>query len=93
MIGRLAAFNMALQAARDAGMFEGTTSGTGYAMEWTGVWDASFHGTNMAANPTGVVGTFQADAGMANPANVDGAIDLLNDPGFAGVVGSFGAKR
>ena len=77
-----------------ATMLEGATSGTGYAMEWTGVWDATFHGTNMTTAPTGAVGTFQADAGWANPVhNADGAINLLTDPGFAGVVGSFGAKK
>ena len=79
--------------AMEASMLEGTTSGTGYAMEWTGVWDASFHGTSMATHPTGVVGTFQATAGDAQPKNVEGAVNLLTDGGFAGVVGSFGAKR
>ena len=75
-------------------MLEGATSGTGYAMEWTGVWDATLHGAGKATFPTGVAGTFQAAAGMANPAaNDDGAIDLFNDPGFAGVVGSFGARK
>ena len=91
--GRREDYIDALNAAKAAGMLEGTTSGTGYAMEWTGVWDASFHGTNTATLPTGVVGTFQAEAGSANPTEVDGAIDLYKDGGFAGVVGSFGARR
>ena len=91
---RANARNAVLDAMRATDTFEGATSGTGYAMTWDGVWDASFHGTNTGTLPTGVVGTFQADAGMANPAaNDDGAIDLYNDPGFAGVVGSFGARR
>ena len=90
---RRVAYNKALMNARNASTFEGGTSGTGYAMEWTGVWDATFHGNNTSTLPTGVVGTFQADAGSATPRNVDGAINLLTDPGFAGVVGSFGAKR
>ena len=94
----IATFETAQDTARTngeaAGMFEGATSGTGYAMEWTGVWDASLHGNTMSNLPLGVVGTFQAEAGSAHPiANADGAIDLYNDGGFAGVVGSFGARR
>ena len=85
--------DMARTNAAMATMLEGATAGTGYAMEWTGVWDATFHGTNMTTAPTGVVGTFQATAGMANPVTEAGAIDLFDDPGFAGVVGSFGAKK
>ena len=90
----VAAQDIARMNAMNASTFEGATSGTGYALEWEGAWDASFHGTNMSTHPTGVVGTFQADAGMANPVhNEDGAINLLTDPGFAGVVGSFGARK
>ena len=73
--------DMARMNAQMATMLEGATSGTGYSMEWTGVWDGTFHGTNMTT------------AGMANPADVDGAIDLFDDPGFAGVVGAFGANK
>ena len=95
------AYNKAIDAAEKAGTFNGTTSGTGGAHEWTGIWDASFHGTNTATLPTGVVGTFQAvskDAnGWSRPHPVTtsegGAINLLTDPGFVGVVGSFGARR
>ena len=71
-----------------ATMLEGATSGTGYALEWKGVLGChvSRHQHDHGL-PTGVVGTFQADAGMANPVhNADGAINLLTlDPGFAGV--------
>ena len=76
-----------------ASMFEGATSGTGGAHEWSGRWSATFHGNNRSTLPTGVVGTFQAANGTANPVNEEGAIDLLDDGGFAGVVGSFGARR
>ena len=74
-------------------MFEGMTSGTSGAMEWSGHWDATLHGNTKANLPTSVVGTFQADAGMSVPALVDGAINQTTDTGFAGVIGSFGATR
>ena len=90
---RAVAYNTALDLARNASMFEGTTSGTSGAMEWRGVWDASLHGNTKAALPTGVVGTFQAVAGDAVPDLVDGAINQTTDGGFAGVVGAFGASR
>ena len=90
---RLTAFNAALTAAGEAGKFDGQTSGTGYAMQWSGVWEASFHGTNRATLPTGVIGQFQASAGVANPHFIEGAIDLSTDGGFAGVLGSFGARQ
>ena len=90
---RLTAYNAALEAARNAGTFEGMTSGTSGAMEWSGLWDASLHGNTKAALPTGVVGTFQAVAGSAVPVLVDGAINQTIDGGFAGVVGAFGARR
>ena len=90
---RAIAYNAALEAARNASTFEGMTSGTSGAMEWSGIWDASLHGNTKAALPTGVVGTFQADAGMAVPKLEAGAINLSTDTGFAGVIGSFGARR
>lgn len=87
------AFNEALQEARDASLFEGTTSGRGGAHEWKGKWNATLHGNNTATHPTGVVGTFQAVDGMAQPEFVEGAINLSKDPGFIGVTGAFGARR
>ena len=88
------AYNAALKAVRDAGLFEGTTSGTSGAMEWKGVWEASLHGNTKTALPTSVVGTFQADVGDEIPKlNDDGAINRSTDLGFAGVIGSFGARR
>ena len=90
-------FNDAIDAAEMAGMFDGTTNGTGGALEWSGRWDASFHGTNRATLPTGAVGTFQAHSMPAHPHPITtlegGAINLLTDPGFVGVVGSFGARK
>ena len=55
-------------AALSAGtMLSGTTDGTTGALSWTGVWDGSFHGSNTATTPTGIVGRFQADAGTPIP--------------------------
>ena len=87
------AYIAALEAVREAGTFEGTTSGTSGAMEWSGVWDASLHGNTKTALPTGIVGTFQAVAGDEVPDLVDGAINQSTDGGFAGVIGSFGTSR
>ena len=74
-------------------MLSGMTDGTTGALSWTGVWDASFHGTNTATTPTGIVGRFQADAGWHIPThNAEGEINLFLDEGFAGVVGSFAGR-
>ena len=83
----------AVNAAVDGTMLSGMTDGTTGALAWTGVWDASFHGTNMSVMPTGIVGRFQADAGGPTPEhNADGEINLFLDQGFAGVVGSFAGR-
>jgi len=72
---------------------DGATSGTSGSLSWSGVWEAWFFGTNTNSTPTGVAGNFQAVAGTAQPMITDEArIDLFNDEGFAGVVGSFGAR-
>ena len=89
----MAARTLAVRAAKDGTMLSGTTDGTTGALAWTGVWDGSFHGTNMSALPTGIVGRFQADAGTPTPLhNADGEINLFLDQGFAGVVGSFAGR-
>ena len=67
MTGKTRLHNDAIDAAEMAGMFDGTTNGTGGALEWSGRWDASFHGTNRATLPTGAVGTFQAHSKNACP--------------------------
>ena len=73
----------------------GATSGTGNGMVLSGDWDATLRGNTLTTYPTGIVGTFQADAGTGRPSTVPstGAIDEFNDVGFTGLVGAFGAQQ
>ena len=72
---------------------DGTTSGTTGSQSWGGVWEAWFFGTNTANHPTGVAGNFQAEAGTAQPIHTpEGRINMFDDTGFAGVVGSFAGR-
>ena len=77
-------------------MLSGRTDGTTGSMDWEGVWDASFRGTNMSTTPTGVIGRFQAEAGTAEPSSSAEGRILLSGPnadmGFAGVVGAFAGR-
>ena len=71
----------------------GTTTGTTGSQAWEGVWDAWLFGTNKDTYPTGVAGRFQAEAGTAQPVSTpEGRINLFEDEGFAGVVGSFAGR-
>jgi hypothetical protein len=73
---------------------DGTTTGTTGSTSWSGVWEAWFHGNNPTDHPTGVAGNFQAEAGTAQPVQTDEArINLFEDAGFAGVVGSFAGRQ
>ena len=71
----------------------GTTSGYTGSLQWSGVWDAWLFGGNTGTYPTGVAGRFQAARGRPQPfTTLNGAIDLFNDQGFAGVTGSFAGR-
>ena len=70
------------------------TTGIAQSMEWTGVWNGKFRGLNLETLPVGVHGAFHASAGTPLPITTpEGVIKNLEDLGFAGVVGSFGARR
>ena len=72
----------------------GYTTGIAQSMEWTGVWDGKFRGLNTETLPVGVHGAFHASAGTPLPVTTpEGVIKNLEDLGFAGVVGAFGARR
>ena len=72
----------------------GTTSGTTGSQAFTGSWEAWMFGNNTDTYPTGVAGNFQAATGSADPVPTEEArIDLFNDEGFAGVVGSFAGRN
>ena len=74
-------------------MLSGATSGTTGSQAWSGVWDGSFHGTNTATTPTGIVGRFQAEVGTPRPITTpDGRINQFTDEGFAGVIGAFAGR-
>ena len=73
---------------------DGSTSGSTGSLSWSGVREAWFFGTNKSTHPTGIAGNFQADAGTPQRVSTpEGRINLFADEGFAGVVGSFGARR
>ena len=74
-------------------MLSGSTDGTSGALSWSGVWDGSLHGTDMANHPTGIIGRFQATAGTPTPVTTpEGRINQFADQGFAGVIGSFAGR-
>ena len=69
----------------------GTTSGHASGVQWAGEWGvqlAGNGGAQVTQHPTGVVGTFGAQAGT--PSLV--AKDDSPDKGFVGVIGGFGAR-
>ena len=71
----------------------GSTDGTTGSLALDGNWEAWFFGNNLDTHPTGVAGNFQASMGTAQPAQTSEArIDLFDDEGFAGVVGSFAGR-
>ena len=85
------------------GLATGTTMGAAGSRRWTGTWGAAFFGGDAdaaadaaMAHPTGVAGTFNAAFGDPHPlvspsvVNNDKGVPL-NDIGFVGVVGGFGA--
>ena len=77
-----------------SGTTDGSTGTTTGSLSWAGVWDGSFHGTNRATTPTGIIGTFHADAGTPTPVlTPEARINLFEDLGFAGVVGSFAGRQ
>ena len=91
---RLAAIVTAHQNALAGDDLTGDTTGIAQSMEWTGVWDAKFRGLNLETLPVGVHGRFHASAGTPLPITTpEGVIKNLEDLGYAGVVGAFGARR
>jgi hypothetical protein len=74
---------------------DATTSGRAGSHNWTGQWAFQFYGAT-EMTPTGIAGTFSASSGNPHPLDAEGNVvtssDIpLDDKGFVGVVGGFGA--